>query len=1203
MLIGLVKWFDPDKGFGVIGTPGEGEFFLHINSFLRKPENISKGTAIIFSKKIDKVKNRNTAEKSRLVGELQDWEIILSYLGKPDNVSIEVEVTGCGKRGNTYHRKEIQSFSLIGLSIKQFFKEKSEEEIRVIIVDYFNNNLDTKYFIPYCELIDQRVTKHFPSEKSADILNKVFSHFGENLNEEILFGIWKQRKFKFISYTDKDDNEIPESVLKSHVSEIGLSELRRILNFSFGSEFCSQFVKTKFSKIELLPSIEIKELYPLLEFENESEQETRKLQLDNLYAQRIATELTDQANKLDTINNNDDFNNYNRLLQLVPNQFDNENKIKIKNAIYKIITSKCSDEFKTELWIKGIIEEAPFEFISKTFLNPYKDTQTEKRIAILTKLKPDKQFELLKMYSVEYAFEKAFTLIEELVKKENSLGYYFNLSEVLFDTEFWKDKKSNDLINLFIRYVDNESSVEQKYELFFKGYVKDVPQKLAYQKISKLEKDHCTKIFKSLPENKTFIKKILEGKVTDENIPDFDWLYDLANEFLDIERFNSFDKKVFETIEQSEYFKLWKTGKAKIFPKNHIAEILKDKFENYSQIETWINNKATTNEEIINFLFSYLSSRVPVTDSIIFYTQINHIKFLLQIEETIPKQTSNNNFEDLPCELEIEVSNDNSQIEFDTELHLKKIKQFNNDFYNIILWFNDKEKFFDFELLKQKFIYFAPDEQVRIIRKLFFLKANGEFDLTVEKLNELTRFDLDLYKTNLNFNPEIPIDISIDVVIKALLSYKQNQRFFVESELLTIILNDLKFDKTRRFRLSNYFENCLGRQTAKFNWSREGEIKKVNFGNNHFYFAINFSTGKTKWVNNRWGNREVYTPNPNFEKLKEAVKKLPGVKWNPNEKHWGVPSQYETEVLNFAKVQKFFLAFEGSNYANNIHLAEFKREEIPNGVSFCEGRLANRPHEMFKKEFWWCAGQPCFSKCETIHTPAEWEKYSLLDFCEILGFNTDETNEKGDYIPKGHYYQFIALINRFNRLLEKLYCHDCNHILFPVDTSNYAAHTVVRFHCINETCSNNDEIYLNHCLNGQCNCIIDSRVSQRCDNGLFICDNCGSCCSHSMLERRLNNLNLADIPNTPLKQKIINDLIYKLKNKLGHLERGEYFCYKCKAEMTEVSNDIFQCLNCYVIYDTTKYKFKRPHIHLRQTKTATGKNGNNDNNEEYDFPF
>jgi hypothetical protein len=55
---------------------------------------------------------------------------------------------------------------------------------------------------------------------------------------------------------------------------------------------------------------------------------------------------------------------------------------------------------------------------------------------------------------------------------------------------------------------------------------------------------------------------------------------------------------------------------------------------------------------------------------------------------------------------------------------------------------------------------------------------------------------------------------------------------------------------------------------------------------------------------------------------------------------------------------------------------------------------------MFKKEFWWCGGQPCFSKCETIHKTDEWEKYTLLDFCEILGLNTDETNKMGDYISK-----------------------------------------------------------------------------------------------------------------------------------------------------------------------------------------------------------
>ncbi len=48
MLIGLVKWFDADKGFGIVGTPDEGEYFLHINSFTTKPEKILKGTPIAF---------------------------------------------------------------------------------------------------------------------------------------------------------------------------------------------------------------------------------------------------------------------------------------------------------------------------------------------------------------------------------------------------------------------------------------------------------------------------------------------------------------------------------------------------------------------------------------------------------------------------------------------------------------------------------------------------------------------------------------------------------------------------------------------------------------------------------------------------------------------------------------------------------------------------------------------------------------------------------------------------------------------------------------------------------------------------------------------------------------------------------------------------------------------------------------------------
>lgn len=1150
MLIGLVKWFDADKGFGVVGTPDGGEYFLHINSFTSKPEKILKGTPIAFSPKIDKVKNKNSADNSRLVGIAEDWKTILSYLVKPDNVRIEVEVTGRSRFGNPYRRKEIQSFSLVGLSLKYFFRGKNEEEISNFIIEYFDNDLDTKHFILYCELIEDMLPKHFSIEISTNILNNIFSHFGKNLNEELLFAVWKQKKFKFISYNEMGDYEISENILKSHILEIGKTELNRILKFSFGSEFGSYYVNYKFSSIENLTSTEIKELYQFIEFETETEQEKRKHQLDSLYVQKIKIEITEKATQLDTIRNSDDFNNYNCLLQLIPNQFADIDKTKITESIHQIIAQKCSDEYKAELWIKGIIKDISFAFVSKYFFD--KDTQTEKRISIIAKLGTDQQFELLKNYSNGFNFEKAFELLEGLLKKENSFDYYFDFFKVLFVSDFWKDKKGSELIELFTNYVNTQSNDEQKYELFLKGYVKNVPQNIVKQNIHQLKNEDCKKIFKSMSENKPFIRDILTEKVPLDNTGSLDWIYDLAIEFLDQENFNSFDKKVFDTIEQSEYFIFWKIGKAKIFPHNLIEEILRDKFENYAQIKRWIENNATTTDKISNYLFSFLYKQELVTDRIIFYKQLNHIKYLLHLDE----------------------------------LNLHKIKQIQNNFYNVILWTLDKDNFFDFELLKQQLIYFAPEEQIRTIRKLFFLKANGQFDLTSDKLEQLTRFDLDLYKMNLKYNPDISIDISTDVVIKALSSYQKYNRFFVESELLTVILNDIKLDKTKRFRLANYFEKCLGRLTAEYNWNRNGEISKVKYGDNKFYYAIAFE----------------YDAN-----IVEAVKSLPGRKWNNETKVWGVPSQYETEVLNFAKKYRFFLDFEGSNYANNIHLAEFKRTikqgysevpNVPNGISFCEGRLANKIHENFKKAFWWCGGQPCFSKCETIHNTDEWEKYTLLDFCEILGLNTDETNKIGDFIPKGHYYQFIALINRFNRLLDKLYCQDCNHILYPSDfgTSHFAAHTIVRFQCRNEACSNNDEIYLNHCLNGQCNCIIDSRVSKRCDNGLFICDNCGSCCSHNMLERRLSNLKLGG-------GYIHDNLVKCVNEKLGHLERGEYFCYKCKSEMTEISNDIFQCSNCNVKYDTTKYKFKRPHLHLRRKRGKTGNNENSRENDDIDFPF
>ncbi|MDR3339981.1 MAG: hypothetical protein LBT25_07840 [Candidatus Symbiothrix sp.] len=1153
MQIGIVKWFDSEKGFGVLGDPKE-EFFLHINNFINKPKNLSdsidffafKGTVIIFEKKFDKKKNRNIAEQCRLVGELNDWNIILRYLDTPDKVSIEVEETRYGNRGNSYKYKEFQNFSLMNLAAKQFFKKKTDDEILSTITNYFDNELNNKYFFNYCELIENSIQKSLKKEQATTLLKDIFTHFGNNLNEETLFHVWKDKKFKFISYTEINEYEIPQKVLKNFITEISIAELKRIKDFSYGSEFCNDFVNSKFCNISSLNFDEIKSLYLFLEFTNEEEREKHKVQLDSFYAQKIINEIIEQTDKFDVIENNDDFYNYNELNQIIPSQISEEKKIKIKTELNKIIASKCSEEYKSELWIKGIIEDVPFEFISTTFLDG--NTESDKRTIILSKLQLNQQLELLKSYSERNSFEKAFETLETLVKEENILGYDFKLSENLFNTEFWKEKRCNGLVNLFVQYVNEKSNDRDKYELFFKGLIKNISQTLVKQNIGKLSKSDCRKIFESQSENKSYILEILQDKVLNKNISSIDWVYSLGEQYLDKTDFSQLDKNVFNSIEQKEYFNFWKIGKGKIFPKDYVeGSILNDNYGNYKQIEEWIQSKVISRKKINNILFSYLCEQILVTDRIIFHKQFNRIKYLLENDKT----------------------------------YLDKIKEFKNDFYEVILWFLDIEESFNFETLKHKFIYFHPNEQVRIIKKLFFLKAQSRFDLTVEKLDELIRFDLDLYKTSLSVNSTIPIDISTDMIIKSLLSYQKEQKFLTESELLTIILKDLNNNKTEDFEFKHYFENCGGRYTAEFNWNTNGKITKRPFGNNQFYFAIEFSTGKQQTHNvyyKRSGRSDTYTefvPNTNFEKLKESVKLLPERKWNGEKGHWSVPAIYEQEVMLFAKNNHFFLDFEENNYKNNTHLAKFEREDKPNGIMFCEGRLANKQHEMFNQDFWWCAGQPCFEKCETIHSPDDWEHYTLLDFCEILGFDTDEINRMDDFISKGRYYQFIGVINRFNQLLEKLSCSDCNELLYPIDTSHFAAYTVVRFHCINENCNNHKEIYLNHCLNGQCNSIIDSRDSKECSNGLYICDKCGSCCSHAMLSRRLSNLELTGGYIHPNLRKCVNE-------KLGHLERAEYFCYKCRGSMKEISTDVFYCNNCYVKYDTTKYKFNRIHRHLQK---------------------
>ena len=393
-------------------------------------------------------------------------------------------------------------------------------------------------------------------------------------------------------------------------------------------------------------------------------------------------------------------------------------------------------------------------------------------------------------------------------------------------------------------------------------------------------------------------------------------------------------------------------------------------------------------------------------------------------------------------------------------------------------------------------------------------------------------------------------------MIEAIKSFLKTGSFIFESDL---ILKDLKRNNKKKFKIDKYFDTCPGRKIAKWDWKTDGKIIEktaiVN-GESIKYFQVEFD----------------YSPN-----IVESIRKIPGRRYNADGRFWTVPYTQKEQLFEFAISHKFSISLtNGNHYSNNTHLINFIRDEVPNGINYCEGRKSKIKHRTINKEFWWCVNQECFENATTDHLKEfetdssdkeVWEYYTFLDILNILEINTDETNHMGDYIPNGKYYKFIGHINAFNRLLEKLYCNECGDLLYPTHIAHFALYLDTHFHCENNSCSQyKRKIYLNHCLNGECTNIIDSRISKKCPNNLYICDSCGTCCSTDMFRRRLNNLRLNDGYIHP-------ELIFNVENEKGHLEKAEYYCYKCQGMMTEHNKKLYVCDNCGTKYDFEKFKW------------------------------
>lgn len=134
-LIGVVKWFDEKKGFGVIGTPEK------IDYFLRKEDVQSRfifaGNVVVFYSK--NYNGKNIAKKCRHAFGYNDWKMAFAYAGKDDTITVEFVEERIKPQGyGTYKHIEKENISIIRNTLHRLLKQRdslSNMELRLLSLD------------------------------------------------------------------------------------------------------------------------------------------------------------------------------------------------------------------------------------------------------------------------------------------------------------------------------------------------------------------------------------------------------------------------------------------------------------------------------------------------------------------------------------------------------------------------------------------------------------------------------------------------------------------------------------------------------------------------------------------------------------------------------------------------------------------------------------------------------------------------------------------------------------------------------------------------------------------------------------------------------------------------------------------------------------------------------------------------------------
>lgn len=399
MHLGLVKWFDNDKGFGRIGSVNGDDIFLHIDQFIVKPEKVLKLKALFFD-----IENNNKGNKATNVSIPETYEhflYLMALLESNPKVNIEFTIKGKSRWGNEYLRKEYRDCSIFDNALYQLLRNKDPETIKNFYINYFNDNefdsiekiillfKATKEVINKLELKKSLVendTVVHEKVNSTQLILEIFKHYLSNIKQDYLFDIWLKSCHHPVKQSNtlvhkvyESNFQFPQNIFLDNYKKIDNYSLKRLLNDSKNEDICAKIVDKKindFNEVNYYSYEQVKSsLFALLETDSflKLDEKFRKKNVQNFINDKekikdsVSFEKFIKLIKREYIDNQKD-----EAISFINNNLDNETILKHWKEVNYFSPSIEFIENNIDKLSHYDFEKAPKSFHEKFFLQQYK---------------------------------------------------------------------------------------------------------------------------------------------------------------------------------------------------------------------------------------------------------------------------------------------------------------------------------------------------------------------------------------------------------------------------------------------------------------------------------------------------------------------------------------------------------------------------------------------------------------------------------------------------------------------------------------------------------------------------------------------------------------------------------------------------------------------------------------------------------------